>query len=342
MVELILLFMNSPGKYEEALDIFAKMQDAGTLPDKATCNILVEKCCKARETQMMHKVLQFMKENRLVLRHPVFLEALKTLQNMGQSDSLLRQVNPHFSYESIVDREDSDVSCTTEGAVLLTLLQKQSLVAVDRIIVAIMNKSIRCNPTIVSITIEVNCTRSRLGGALLAFEYSKKLGLILDRSAYLALLGRLIRRDEFEKAVDIFEEMIRAGHSPGPYLAALLIYRLGTARRPSFAAKVFSLLPENLIDVATYTSLMSVYFSVGAPEKAMKVYEEMREKGISPSSGTYDLLLVCLEKSGRLSEAGTYRKEKKRWLFENGSESAVSLEERICDLLFARDPAVLQ
>lgn len=332
-----------PGKYEESLDIFTKMQDVGILPDKATCNILVDKCCKAQETQMMLKILQFMKENRLVLRHPVFLKALETLRNRGQSDDLLRQVNPHFSEKSINDQEDSDVSCTTEGALLLILLQKQSLIAVDHLLITIVDKNIQLSPTIVSITIQVNFAQGRLEGALLAFEYGKKLGLILDKSAYLSLIGCLIRRDEFEKAVDVFKEMIQVGgHSLGPYLPAALIYRLGSARRPSFAAKIFSLLPENVRDAATYSSLMSVYFSAGAPEKAMKVYQEMREKGISPSSGTYDLLLDGLEKSGRVSEAGAYKKEKKRWMFENGSESAVSLEERICDLLFARDPAVLQ
>ncbi|OWM66338.1 pentatricopeptide repeat-containing protein At2g01390 [Punica granatum] len=327
-------------KYKEALDIFEKMQDAGFPPDKATCNILVEKCCKARETQTMLKILQYMKENRLVLRHPVFLEALETLRNEGQSDDLLRQVNPQFSDEFNVGQEDSDVSCTTDRAVLLILLKKQSLVPLDFLLIAIGNENIRLDGTIVSIIIEVNCSRDRLEGALLAFQYAIKLGLILDKSAYLALSGSLIRRDEFEKAVDVFKEMNWVGHFPGPYLAALLIYRLGNARRPTLAAMVFSLLPNNLIDVATYTSLMSVYFNVGAPEKAMKLYEEMRGKGIHPSLGTYDLLVAGLEKSGKVSEAGTYRKEKKRWLFGNVSESSISLEERICDLLFARDAAV--
>ncbi|KAK4784310.1 hypothetical protein SAY86_018678 [Trapa natans] len=318
------------------------MQDAGILPDKAACNILVEKCCKVQDIEIMHKILQFMKENKIVLRHSVFIEALDILRNKGQSDGLLREVNPHFSDECSTDQEDYDVSYTTEGAVLLILLQKQSLVAVDHLFIAIMNKNIRLNPTVVSITIHVNCTRGRFEGALLAFGYGKKLGLVLEKSAYLAVIGCMIRRDEFEKAVKVFEEMLRVGHPLGPYLAATLIYKLGIARRPNFAAKIFSSLPKNLRDAATYTSLVWVYFSAGAPEKAMKIYQEMRGKGINPSLGTYDLMVVGLEKSGRVSQAGTYRKEKQRWLFDSGLERVVSLEERICDLLFAWDTVAFQ
>ncbi|CAN0920851.1 Pentatricopeptide repeat-containing protein At2g01390 [Linum grandiflorum] len=67
------------GKCQEAVHIFNTMQDVGVDPDKAACNILIQKCCAVGETKTMVPVLHYMKEHWLVLRYSVFLEALKVV-----------------------------------------------------------------------------------------------------------------------------------------------------------------------------------------------------------------------------------------------------------------------
>lgn len=334
------------GKSEEALEIFNNMQEAGVSPDKAMCNILIEKCCRAGEVTMIIKILLFMKENCLVLRCPVFQEAMEFLNSAGESDELLRQVNRHFSDECVTKEETaessidaSDVSVSSENGILLLLLKKQSLIAIDFLLTLMEDKNMHLNAAITSTIIEENCRRCRVDGALLAFEYSKKLGIVVEKGAYLSLVGCLIRSNELGRLVlvDAIEEMIRAGHSPGSYLASLLIYRLGRARRPTYAVKVFNLLPQDLKTVASYTALVGVYFCAGASDKALKVYKSMRKKGIRPTSGTYDLLLAGLRKSGRDSEVELFKKERKSWLSDGRAEDSVSTEEKICDLLFAHD-----
>jgi pentatricopeptide repeat protein len=52
----------SSGKFEATLEIMSDMQDAGVEPDKALCNILVQKCSRAGETSVMAFVLKYMKE----------------------------------------------------------------------------------------------------------------------------------------------------------------------------------------------------------------------------------------------------------------------------------------
>ncbi|KAL5754738.1 hypothetical protein ACOSP7_022958 [Xanthoceras sorbifolium] len=331
------------GKDEEALDIFSKMQEAGVQPDKAACNILIEKCCKAGETRTMIQILQYMKENRLVLRYPVFMEALQTLKVAGESDALLRQVHPHISVESIRDEEAVEHVMTDAGVPLsdqelvLFLLEKQNLVALDHLLDGIMDKNILLDSTIISTIIEANTDRCRPDGALLAFEYSVKMGVKLERTTYLTLIGFLIRSNTFTKMVEIVKEMTKAGHSLGVYLGALLIYRLGCARRPVSAAKIFNLLPDNQKCTATYTALISVYFSAGTADKALKIFKIMQRKGIHPSLGTYNVLLVGLEKLGRVSDAETYRKERKNMQSDAHSRDTIPVEEKICDLLYAGD-----
>ncbi|KAG5245624.1 pentatricopeptide repeat-containing protein [Salix suchowensis] len=288
-----------------------KMQEAGVQPDKAACNILVERCCKAGETMIMTQILQYMKQNQLVLRYPVYKEALRTLKDAGESDALLRKVNPHIDTESF------------DRGLVLILLRKHNLVAVDHLLAGTMDKNILLDSWIVATIIERNCDHQRADGALLAFEYSMKMGIQLERTSYLALIGMSIRSDTSLKVVDIAEKMTLAGHSLGVYQASLLIYRLGCAKRPTCAVKIFDLLPEAQKCTATYTALVSVYFSAGSPQKALQIYEDMKREGIHPSLGTYNVLLAGLERSGRISEAKTFRKEKKGLLINNHHQNSV-------------------
>lgn len=320
------------------------MQEAGVQPDKAACNILIEKCCKAGETRAIIQILSYMKENRLVLRYPVFVEALQTFKVAGENDSLLRQVHPQFSVESISDKDavkfvitDSEDPLSIDHGLVLILLKKKNFVGIDHLLAGIMDKNICLNSAIVSTIIEVNCNYSRPDGAFLAFEYSIKMGVNLERTAYLALIGILIRLNTFQKVTEIVEEMTKVGHSLGVYLAVLLIFRLGSARRPVSAAKIFNLLPEDQKCTATYTALISVYFSAGSADKALKIYKAMQRKGIRPSLGTYNVLLAGLEKLGRSSDVEIYRKEKKIMQADSQSRDTVPVEKKICDLLYAGD-----
>ncbi|KAJ1415624.1 Tetratricopeptide-like helical domain superfamily [Sesbania bispinosa] len=335
---ILMDYLIGSGKCKEALEIFEKMQEAGVQPDKAACNILIEKCSKVGGTMFMTQILEYMKENRLVLRYPVFVEALEALKNAGESDTLLRQVNPQFykkAYESITVAADSPVNI--DKKLLFVLLRNRNVVAIDHLLAGMMDKKILLDNKIISTIIEVNCSHCRPDGALLAFEYSVKMGISIERKGYLSLMGLLTRSNMFSRLVEIVEEMARAGHSLGIYLASLLIYRLGCARQPTFASKIFSLLPDNHKCAATYTALISVYFFARRVNKALEIYKIMCRKGVCPVLGTYNVLIAGLERNGRYSEADLYRKAKKSLHANSGSQESVTVEGKICDLLFAVD-----
>ena len=60
------------GKCKEALEIFSKMQEAKVQPDKAACNILVEKLSKVGETLAMSQICELevlRKENKRLQTH---------------------------------------------------------------------------------------------------------------------------------------------------------------------------------------------------------------------------------------------------------------------------------
>lgn len=320
------------------------MQDAGVQPDKAACNILVEKCSKVSGTASMNKILLYMKENRLVLRYSVFLEALRALKHAGESDTLLRQLHPHFCIDYNVMKNAND--CTKvatdshskiDEGLLSVFLGRRNLVAIDHLLAGMMDKMIPLNGEILSTIIDVNCSLCRCDGALLAFKYSMKMDINIERTKHLALIGLLIRSNLFSRIFEIVEAMTRARQSLGIYLASLIIYRLGRARQPTYAAKIFNLLPDNHKCTATYTALVSAYFSARRANKALEIYKIMRNKGVSPVLGTYNVLISGLERNGKSSEAEFFRKERKTLLANCNSQKSVCMKEKICDLLFAVD-----
>ena len=341
-VRLTCFFTLISGKCKEALDIFSKMQDAGVYPDKAACNILIQKCCKSGERLVMTQILEFMKENRFVLRYPVFVEAHETLKSCSVSYALLKQVNPHMEIESISKGEVVDVSTgsntvppNVDNELLAMLLKDNKLTAVDHMLIGIVDKNIQLDSSIIYSIIEVNCKSNRPNSALLAFDYCLKNSVNIKRKLYLDLIGILIRSSIYPKLLEIVQELYTQGHCLGLYHATLILYSLGKAGKPQYARKVFNMLPEELKCTATYTALVDGYFSAGSSGKGLKIFETMRKKGFTPSLGTYNVLLNGLAKNGRGVELNIYRREKKSFEISHHSRLNTILDdERICDLLF--------
>ncbi|PIN26344.1 hypothetical protein CDL12_00902 [Handroanthus impetiginosus] len=339
---VLMEYLASTGKSNEALEIFNKMQEASVQPDKATCNILIEIFCGSGETWAIVKILEYMKENFFVLRYPIYQKALETFKEAGESDMLLRQVNRHFSSEHSKDNTDKnvpirpdDVDFNMENSLILYLMNKQNLVAVDSLLAHMMDKGVRLEAEVVSKIVEVNCARHQQNGALLAYEYGLKLGVYIDRTAYLALIGLSVRTNSFLKVVEIVETMVKGGISLGTQLNSLLIYRLGCNKEAASAAKVFDLLPDEEKSIAEFTALMGAYFSSGNAEEGLETLKIMKSEGVSLALGTYCVLVAGLEKCGKVREADYYRKEKK--LLTQRCSKSVSMGETICNLLFARD-----
>ncbi|KAK4416285.1 Pentatricopeptide repeat-containing protein [Sesamum alatum] len=337
---VLMEYLASSGKVKEALEIFNRMQEAGVQPDKATCNILIEIFCRTGETWAIFEILKYMRENFFVLRYSIYQKALETLKMAGESDILLRQVNRHFSEEHFsedADRFDAmspDSDFNMENGLVLYLMNKQNLVAVDSLLADMLDKGVLLETMVVSRIIEITSGRRRQSSALLAYEYSEKFGVNIDRAAYLSLIGLSIRTNSFPKVVEIVEKMVKQGLSLGTHLNSLLIYRLGRNREAVLAAKVFDLLPDNEKSTAEYTALIDAYFSSGNTDKGLETFKTMKNEGVSVALGTYCVLIAGLEKYGKTRELEYYRKEKKRLQTERCFQN-VPVEETICNLLFA-------
>ncbi|KAL6883740.1 hypothetical protein ACP4OV_011154 [Aristida adscensionis] len=322
------------GKFEATLDIMDRMQEAGVEPDKALCNILVQKCSRAGETSAMTSILQYMKEHFIVLRRPVFLEALEALKASGHSDELLREVNPHLSYEGIeCDPILSDQGYITDRSTILYLLASKKWSAIEEMISEMAPKNAKVETPILSDIIEATCADCRPSCGLAVMHYSLRVGCELDKSAYTSLLGQYIRNGSFDLVLEIIERLIKSGYNLGTYLSSILILNLGYAGHSAHAAYVFGLLTADK-NVVTYTALMNAYFQAGKVDNALDLFTQMTTTGISACSGTYEVMIHGLQKAGCKQESEHYRRERMDMQWHLQYRKQCSPEDSLCNHLF--------
>jgi len=317
------------------------MQETGVEPDKAACNILVEQCCKAGEAWAVVQILDYMKKKSLVLRYPIYLQAHATLKMSGENDLLLQEVNPHICINvheknEVMELEQtaSDRNSMADRGLLMEFLRKKNFIAIDHLFSSIVYHNIQLDSEIISKLIEANCTYCRMDAALQALEYSNSRGIRIELTAYLSLLGALIRANEFSKVLEIVEQMVKIDLYLQPQLASTLVYRLGQSGELGIAVKVFDMLPEEMKSTTVYTALINACFSAGDPDKGSEMFKGMKSRGIHVAQGTYNVLIRGLEMCGGVDEAKFYRKERRSLQTEERVSEAVLIEEKVCDVLF--------
>ncbi|KAF9612416.1 hypothetical protein IFM89_039449 [Coptis chinensis] len=333
---VLMEYLISTGRFKEALEIMSKMQEAGVQPDKATCNILVQKFSRAGEIWAVNHILKYMKEHKLVLRHPVYVQALQALKVAGESNELLKEANRHLSLEGTdVEEVTADFHSTVDTAIIKNLLAKRNFIAVEHIIDGMISMNIQVSSKLISAIIQSSCVNNRPTCAVSACNYGIKMGICIERQACLSLIGFMIRSNLFSELVEIVENMVGSGVSLGTYLLSLVIYKLGSTQMPASCLRIFCSLPDDQKNTVTYTALMGAYFCSREVDKGLDIFHTMRRNGVPASPSTYRLLIVGLKEAGRVYEAEKYIKEERSVQRGCFPQEAVSMEEHLCELLFS-------
>ncbi|KAG9440901.1 hypothetical protein H6P81_021066 [Aristolochia fimbriata] len=336
---VLIEYLADSGKFKEALDIMHKMQEAGVQPDKATCNIMIQKCARGGDVVVMVHVLEYMRENFLVLRHPIFLEALQAIKYAGESDHLLREVNPHLMHEGI--HEEISETEALDRALVLHLLERRNFEAIRQLFDGLLCKRYtHLDSPLITTVIQVCCAKNNVITALTAFKYSIEMHVELERAVYTTLIGHSIRAASFEQIEEVVQLMVKSRVTIGTHLLCRLIHKLGCNGMLDSALKIFNSVP-NEQNVATYTALLDAYMQHGDVDKGIPLFMSMTEKGISASSGTLEVLINGLRKAGRLDDMKIYRKKQRDLQKSVHSQDIICVNVRLCNLLFDRFEALL-
>lgn len=130
-----------------------------------------------------------------------------------------------------------------------------------------------------------------------------KLSRLL-KADILNLLEELQRQNQLHLSLRVFRFVCQEhqlGHDTLLQLYADIILLLGRNNETRMAEEVFCQVVEKGFkpDTRICTEMIGVYLQVGMTEKAMEMYESMKEWGCSPDKFTFTVLITNLQKTGQ-------------------------------------------
>ncbi|XP_020675971.1 pentatricopeptide repeat-containing protein At3g61520, mitochondrial [Dendrobium catenatum] len=145
--------------------------------------------------------------------------------------------------------------------------------------------------------------RNGMVSSALSFFHEKKMAWANAKGnsvTYCTLIGAFLHANNVSKAMDLFDEMIREGHSPDAVTYFTLISGLSSAGKMDDASSVAAQMRKDgfRLDTKSYNILISGFGKKKKLEKALKLFEEMFEAGIKPDVVTYNTLIDAYCKAG--------------------------------------------
>ncbi|GLJ36821.1 hypothetical protein SUGI_0742840 [Cryptomeria japonica] len=135
----------------------------------------------------------------------------------------------------------------------------------------------------------------------------------LLKTDLLAVLAELQRQNEFELAIQVFD-LVRKElwYKPDLYLYADMVLMLGKNKLIHQVELLFSQMKEEGLEPNTRvcTELLCAYTEAGMTEKAIEIYEMMKQhSGCKPNELTFTILVSSLEKVGEKDVANLIRRD---------------------------------
>lgn len=131
------------------------------------------------------------------------------------------------------------------------------------------------------------------------------------------MLAELQRQNEWEIALQVFEFMRKEDtFRLDMSLYGNIILMLGKNELIEMAEKLFTELKKECLqpDTRVYTEMLGVYLRVGQVEKAMDLYEQMKDSGCKPDRLTLTILLKNLDRAGEDDLARAVREDCEKYI----------------------------
>ncbi|XP_021843337.2 putative pentatricopeptide repeat-containing protein At5g06400, mitochondrial [Spinacia oleracea] len=235
----------------KALMIFEKMKRLGFEPDEEAYVCLIRVLCQSRKGEV---ALEFYKEMVQKGFNPdirLYTMLLNSLAGYGDIDGVYLIANDMIS---ISQNPEHDVySC-----VLKSFCMSERITEALELIRDLKTKNMTLNSEYFEILVRGLCKARRMEDALEIVEIMKKRNVV-NEVVYGALINGYLRKNDFSRALDLFNEIKEAGITPL---------------------------------TSTYTVLMQHFFILNEYEKGCALYDEMLDRGVKLDSVAYTAIIA--------------------------------------------------
>ncbi|XP_038891499.1 pentatricopeptide repeat-containing protein At3g04130, mitochondrial [Benincasa hispida] len=294
------------------------------------CDIIIDTLGKSKQMVKMKRMLEELKEARLVTLDTV-AKAMRRFAGAGEWEDAVRIFDDLGTFGLEKNTESMNV--------LLDTLCKEEKVERARQIYLELKSHIPPNANTFNMFIHGWCKVDRVEEAHWTLEemkghgfrpcvisystiirfycrhynFSKVYELLDEMDAqgcpanvitYTTIMDSLTKSEEFEEALQIAERMKSAGCELDTLFYNCLIHTLGRAGKVREVIHVFEVeMPSKSVlpNTSTYNSIISIYCHHAQEQKAMKLLEEMEKSGLcKPDVRTYHPLLKSCFRTGKI------------------------------------------
>ncbi|XP_021733137.1 pentatricopeptide repeat-containing protein At1g71060, mitochondrial-like [Chenopodium quinoa] len=336
-------------RVEYAVSTFEKMEKYGMTIDSSDFNKFLDTLCKSRQVKDAHKVFDEMKKRRFTpdkKSYSILLEGWGQQQNFLKLDEVYREMK----------EEGFELDVVAYGIIMNAYCKARKVSLAVEKLQEMEAKGIEPSGHIYCILINGLGSDGRLGEALKMFEMSKANG-VAQAPTYNAVVCSYCWSLRFDEAFRMVDEMRRCKVGLDSRTYDIIIHHLVKAGKHEEAYSVFLKMSNDQgcdPTTCTYGIIMRMFCSKGELDKAVKIWNEMKAKGVIPAMHMFATMISSFRQANKLEDACkyfdemmdlgirppaiVYSKLKQALLDEGKKDTAQSLTLKFNALRFAPNP----
>ncbi|KAL3536005.1 hypothetical protein ACH5RR_004466 [Cinchona calisaya] len=315
----------------KALLIFEKMKKSGLQPDVMTYKVMLLNLCKARKGDIALEFHREMIHRDMGLSLGMYLQLMKCLACSGDvdavyavSDDMIKacEIPEHVSYgfmlksfciagrikealELIRTFKDKNISLGSENFKTLV----KGLCRADRIadaleIVDIMKKKNSVDEEIYGIIVNGYLSKNNVSKAFDILQNMKDSGYLPTVSTYTNLMQHLIRIKEFQKALELYNEMMDVGVQLDSVATTTIVAGYINQNCISDAWQVLKNMLEKGIRLTkkSYSIFIKELCKVSATDEIVKMLMQMQASKIRIENDIFQHVILYMGKKGEMEK----------------------------------------
>ncbi|KAJ4974579.1 hypothetical protein NE237_007753 [Protea cynaroides] len=292
-------------KINEAIGTFEKMEKFGLKPELSDFNRFIDILCKSRHVKKAQVVFDEMKKRRFTpdLRtYTILLEGWGQEQNELKLQEVYREMRDEGLEPDIVNY----------GILINAFCKLRKYNEAIELFHEMEAKKLNPGPHIYCTLINGLGAEKRLKEAMEFFDRSKASGLKPEVPTYNAVVGSYCYSRRMFDAFRVVDEMRQCGVGPNARTYEIILHHLIKAGRRKEAFSLFQRMGSDSgcePSLNIYSVIVKMFCEEERTDMALKVWNEMKAKGILPGMHMFSILIQSLCQENNLDDACKYFQE---------------------------------
>ncbi|KAI9116828.1 hypothetical protein K1719_012194 [Acacia pycnantha] len=283
-------------RISEALLAFKNMIKSGREPDAIAYKAIISSLCTAGNSELALEFYKDMVDKDMVLDIGVYKMLMNCMARLGDITAL-RMVGNDMIRLSLLSEGK------IHGCVLKSFCNFGKIKEALELIRELKNKDFALELEYLKTLVRGLCKADRITDALEIVEIMTRKGNI-DHKVHGIIINEYLRRNQVQKALDVFGSMKETGLAPPISTYTKLMQRLFRLNHYEEACKLYDemLGREMKLDIVALTAMVAGHVSHNCISEAWKLFKSMEYQGLKPTWKSYSIFIKELCKASRTDD----------------------------------------